>query len=1195
MTYQLPPLIDADTFEKLVRDILRLVYEDPGIEQFGRRGQNQHGIDGYSPTVSDITFQCKLKDLRYESEKNLREVLTTEMVEEFGKTKDLTTRPKRFIFASTFKNDTHLQQKAKSISTIETIVEYWGWDTINEKIWDYAETLIPIFFPQCPIKHTPGFRKITIDDIQKALIDDPDRRKKLALEYYRINDRDDVVFKVVCNKMDIRNTDVVENALQKLKKYTSSRTFWILGNGGSGKTTILHRLAVELSLSGQNVYMLNFEANLNRSDLENVLSQIKYCNATGKVLLCIDNPAQDEEALGLLLRLIPDYCEQINILIAERGHRYHAMQKNGCMTYLHGEEEHDPIIVRNSRKQRQQVYNKLFELLGIADDDTTTLREIGLNERLAYVNATYTILLELKKKRKIDFDFDWDDYRKLTIDIPSFQGGYKYIALFYLFGVKMPFSLLSKILHADEVQQRIFLEKFRGLEYEPVVVDERRDVSGRKNILLRTKHEIVSEVYFREHHNLEKTELLMECCEHTDFRDLLHSQALVNIFGTKKNYLIEDYHVNYQSIFDYLFNSYLVDKVKLSQKLYATLHLAKFWLLLSQDKDDEAVSLLELFIQEVPDNLHTRTELAKIYQKQNKLDKAEAVLQKLLEIDKKNLQARTELAKIYQKQNKLDKAEAVLQKLLEIDKKNLQARTELAKIYQKQNKLDKAEAVLQKLLEIDQKDLQARTELAKIYQKQNMLDKAEAVLQKLLEIDQKDLQARTELSKIYQRQGKLTDAEVVLLEVLDIKIDDLNSRTELAKIYQKQNMLDKAEAVLQKLLEIDKKNLQARTELSKIYQRQGKLTDAEVVLLEVLDIKIDDLNSRTELAKIYQRQGKLTDAEVVLLEVLDIKIDDLNSRTELAKIYQKQNKLDKAEALLLESLKIDDKQLHPRTELSKIYQKQNKLDKAEALLLESLKIDDKQLHPRTELSKIYQKQNKLDKAEALLLESLKIDDKQLHPRTELAKIYQKQNKLDKAEVVLQKLLDIDKKNLQARTELAKIYQKQNKLDKAEALLLESLKIDNKQLHPRTELAKIYQRQNKLDKAEALLLESLKIDNKQLHPRTELAKIYQRQNKLDKAAEKAEESLEIDPLDIYAMSELLAIWNRQGKNEKCVQRFFEFIAQPEYHFDRHSQAPVFRFFLCCRDFKMKENAREVFQRFSQELDERNLNFYRDNFE
>src|SRR5688572_19031530 len=160
--------------------------------------------------------------------------------------------------------------------------------------------------------------------------------------------------------------------------------------------------------------------------------------------------------------------------------------------------------------------------------------------------------------------------------------------------------------------------------------------------------------------------------------------------------------------------------------------------------------------------------------------------------------------------------------------------------------------------------------------------------------------------------------------------------------------------------------------------------------------------------------------------------------------------------------------------------------------------------------------------------------------------------------------------------------------------MELLLLEPDDLQARTELAKIYQRQGKLAEAETLLLQSLEIDNKQLHPRTELAKIYRRQGKLDKAATKAEEVLVLDPLNDFAMSELLGIWSRQGSGERCAQRFLSFIAQPEYKFNRYSQAPVFRFFQCCRKFGMKKEAKLVYEKVQSELDDRNLDFYKSAF-
>jgi hypothetical protein len=90
---------------------------------------------------------------------------------------------------------------------------------------------------------------------------------------------------------------------------------------------------------------------------------LKYCRTSGQTFLCIDNPAADEETLEALLRRVPDYCAEIHVLLSERAHRYRALQKAGCLTYLHGEEESNPVYVRDSDQRRQKVYDNLFKIL----------------------------------------------------------------------------------------------------------------------------------------------------------------------------------------------------------------------------------------------------------------------------------------------------------------------------------------------------------------------------------------------------------------------------------------------------------------------------------------------------------------------------------------------------------------------------------------------------------------------------------------------------------------------------------------------------------------------------------------------------------------------------------------------------------------------------------------------------------------
>ena len=718
MNYQLSPLLDKDVFEKLIRDILRRVYDDPGIECFGRNGQGQYGIDGFSPAKSGVTFQCKLKDTRFSDGSILRDILSHEMEIELGKTKGLQNEITRFIFASTFKNDTHLQQKAQSLSRNTLTVEYWGWDTISEKLWSYCEELLPTYYPDIPIRSVSGLRSITPEIITEAYIEDVDERKQLSIDYNRINDRDDVVFKVVCNGIDVRNDIVMQDAFHRLENLPGCSSLWIVGNGGCGKTTVLNRLAVELAESYQQVYLLNLEAQIERADIEHILNHIKFAPNSASLLLCIDNPAANEDALTVILRHIPELSKNVRVLLAERGHRYHSMKQSGCLTFIHGEEEREPVVVRNSPYQRKLVYNRLFELFGISEDIASEIRQIVQNESIVYVNATYRILLELKKRRQIDYDFDWDDYRNLTLDLPAFQDGYRYIALFYLMGVKSPFEVLARISGADETQKRAFMSRFRGLQQEPIIVTEWRDDLYKKHIFLRTKHEIISDIYFREHPEINKNELMIEWCENTCFDDPVESQTLVNVFGAKKNYFTDEAYLDYEHLINFLLKGHIAEKVKKFRKLFETLHLALSWTLLSQGKDDGAAEVLLSALHFMPNNLHIRTELAKIYQRQDKLEEAEVVLKELLDIDKNNLMARTELAKIYQRQDKLEEAEVVLKESLAIDSKQLHPRTELAKIYQRQDKLEEAEVVLKESLAIDPINSYAMSELLGVLRKQ---------------------------------------------------------------------------------------------------------------------------------------------------------------------------------------------------------------------------------------------------------------------------------------------------------------------------------------------------------------------------------------------------------------------------------------------------------------------------------------------
>jgi len=60
--YQLPLLADERDFQNLICDLFNQLERTNSFSEFGRKGQEQKGIDIYSP-VKKIVIQCKKKDV----------------------------------------------------------------------------------------------------------------------------------------------------------------------------------------------------------------------------------------------------------------------------------------------------------------------------------------------------------------------------------------------------------------------------------------------------------------------------------------------------------------------------------------------------------------------------------------------------------------------------------------------------------------------------------------------------------------------------------------------------------------------------------------------------------------------------------------------------------------------------------------------------------------------------------------------------------------------------------------------------------------------------------------------------------------------------------------------------------------------------------------------------------------------------
>jgi len=502
---------------------------------------------------------------------------------------------------------------------------------------------------------------ITLESIGEAKGIDTTEKDRLNRSFYFIDDKYETIFKVVCNNLDVKNHKLLHKLYHTISTL-SNASYWLLGNGGEGKSTTLVQLAVESVLKGNDSFYIDFEnSSLEEKSIIDILNYIQK-NTKGKAYIFIDNPDIKISLLEQLFREITRFDFEFIIILAERKNRYYFLKEhNKNAIYIPNQSYmKNYILLTIPIEIKKEVYKRFYRLLGEKKETIETLINTTINQKgLAYVNATYKILYELLQKRHIHYKFDWLEYKDIAKKhFPSLVNSYKYIALFYYFRIKIPFSffenLYSKEYHQKDLDS--FKEYFLGVNRtdnhkEPIVFDVVKENAFRENYFMRTKHEVIAELFFDDNDfdNKNFTKLLIDILKVFDNSNQQQVGTLIQFFGNKR--VITDSSRNYQIDFSFI-DEIIKDRnfrerFRKNFNLFGALHLARFWTI-SDIK--EAERFLVEAIENIPDNLHFRTELAKVYQKmggKENLERAEKRLLESLEINNKNFYTMAELIRVY--------------------------------------------------------------------------------------------------------------------------------------------------------------------------------------------------------------------------------------------------------------------------------------------------------------------------------------------------------------------------------------------------------------------------------------------------------------------------------------------------------------------------------------------------------------------
>lgn len=143
---QLPVIANEEVFEDFVLSLYNLQYPDSHFQFFGKKGNNQKGIDIIS-TSKGVAIQCKKKET---TGRNLLNELKADLKADIGKTLALKLNIHQLIFVSTFNDSAQLieyLQELKNTQALPFEVSYVGWQSLSSHAQDHS-ALLKKYFPQ---------------------------------------------------------------------------------------------------------------------------------------------------------------------------------------------------------------------------------------------------------------------------------------------------------------------------------------------------------------------------------------------------------------------------------------------------------------------------------------------------------------------------------------------------------------------------------------------------------------------------------------------------------------------------------------------------------------------------------------------------------------------------------------------------------------------------------------------------------------------------------------------------------------------------------------------------------------------------------------------------------------------------------------------------------------------------------------
>jgi len=918
--------------------------------------------------------------------------------------------------------------------------------------------------------------------------------------YYKITNSIDIIGNAVCNDIDIPNFEAIDAAKNIIIENEDCKVLFITGNGGTGKTTLMFRLAIYFSVTTCPAFWLTInEKTIAKSSVIDLICKLKRISKEkdSEAFLFIDNPFANMETLKYIhdavaldnhIKLV--ICERLNRLGLAFGNienEFYYWNESAyflCVAPKNTLKSFDwidkkrSVVVSPTVSWKKDVVLRMINVLSKkysvdvdifnAIVERNTLLE---NDNVSVVEVMYSILndynhmipergIPLTKIIKLDWN-EWEDIVKKHFNSNS-KYSFAYLAALYLFKIPTNTYLLSKILNLPELSIKPILSTlFTGETTEPIVY---------QNSKVYLKHDIIADMFFK-FNNISVHEIVTSLLPLLDDETMcqFEKNALNKGYATGKQAPPFDFDI--EKTIDFIRkSSSLIDVLERNERLYS-FRLAEAWNLKKAKKHGEYYSFLQNLTSTFPDNERIKLEYAIMLSEKGDHVAAEECLLSMINRSEPNLYALNYYSKLLVSTKRFTEAILQLEKSLALNPDDLIVLSRLGMTYTLIDQPDMAIEILihQKKLGFD--NLLLLFQIGRRLSAIGKMEQAIKVYDLFLQNDPNNISIISKLGQLYAVNKKTDEAEKQFLHALTIRPDYIPILNRLGKLYLYADRYDESENVFNRIIELDNRFVKPYLNLAIINIEHGNIAEAEIYFKRALAFSKDNIIILDALLQFYENQGFNDKAKILYDEYRSILQARTRQTIKGGRNLIKKKEYKAAEKLLLRVFKHDSDNTAIINELGRLYRIKKNYAKAEEFLLKGLQIEQNNIHLLNELGKTYSVSGRLDEALLMYNKALSVDSCHVYSMTELARLYLLKKDYEEAEQQLENAIRLDSENVIVLNNLAKLYIEKKDYQSAERAYLSALKIKKNDSYTVTQLFNLYYKNGRLRDAEKLLNDS----------------------------------------------------------------------------------------------------------------------------